>query len=436
MLSQNEIMQTIQMIDQQHLDVRTITMGISLLSCAHSDAETACGKIYDKITRYAEKLVSTGEAIEKEFGIPIVNKRISVTPIALVAAAAEAEDYVPFARTLDRAAKACGVDFIGGFSALVQKGMTDADRKLIASIPQALAETDIVCSSVNVGSTKAGINMDAVRLMGETIKAAAERTAAPMATVAKTAALPDGEAPAEEQTVLTGLLQVKMSSMDDMYFKNALLEELGEGFDVHALSTSDTGDQSAMFRKMVEKGYKLIIVELYDTSLADEYIDLAEENGVALIFTGEEPSDAQMDRKNDLYYVGFSEGNVMRELADALILGWNNNQEAFDLKRDDRLVYGVFTKESYEENGNQETLEGYLSSAGIQVELTVPAFAVDMQGAILAVPMAEYGGMSDYLMTIGGNFVCDDKQVPCRLLLSPDLRSLNFLLRKLGVSDE
>ena len=177
MLSQNEIMQTIQMIDQQHLDVRTITMGISLLSCAHSDAETACGKIYDKITRYAEKLVSTGEAIEKEFGIPIVNKRISVTPIALVAAAAEAEDYVPFARTLDRAAKACGVDFIGGFSALVQKGMTDADRKLIASIPQALAETDIVCSSVNVGSTKAGIDMDAVAIMGRIIKELAARTA-------------------------------------------------------------------------------------------------------------------------------------------------------------------------------------------------------------------------------------------------------------------
>ena len=177
MLSQNEIMQTIQMIDKQHLDVRTITMGISLLSCAHSDAETACGKIYDKITRYAEKLVSTGEAIEKEFGIPIVNKRISVTPIALVAAAAEAEDYVPFARTLDRAAKACGVDFIGGFSALVQKGMTDADRKLIASIPQALAETDIVCSSVNVGSTKAGIDMDAVAIMGRIIKELAARTA-------------------------------------------------------------------------------------------------------------------------------------------------------------------------------------------------------------------------------------------------------------------
>lgn len=177
MLSQSEIMQTIQMIDQQHLDVRTITMGISLLSCAHSDVKRACDKIYDKITRYAENLVPTGEAIAKEFGIPIVNKRISVTPIALVAAATETADYVPFAHALDRAAKTCGVDFIGGFSALVQKGMTDADRKLIASIPQALAETDIVCSSVNVGSTKAGIDMDAVALMGRTIKDLAARTA-------------------------------------------------------------------------------------------------------------------------------------------------------------------------------------------------------------------------------------------------------------------
>ena len=177
MLSQNEIMQTIQMIDQQHLDVRTITMGVSLLSCAHSDPKTACDRIYDKITRYAEKLVSTGEAIEKEFGIPIVNKRISVTPIALVAAAADTADYVPFARTLDRAAKACGVNFIGGFSALVQKGLTEADRHLIESIPQALAETDIVCSSVNVGSTKAGIDMDAVALKGRTIKDLAARTA-------------------------------------------------------------------------------------------------------------------------------------------------------------------------------------------------------------------------------------------------------------------
>ena len=177
MISRNEILSTIHMIDQQHLDVRTITMGISLLSCADPDPERACGKIYDKITRYAERLVAVGEEIESEFGIPIVNKRISVTPIALVAAASETESYVSFARTLDRAAKTCGVNFIGGFSALVQKGMTDADRKLIRSIPEALSETDIVCSSVNVGSTKAGINMDAVRMMGEVIRETAERTA-------------------------------------------------------------------------------------------------------------------------------------------------------------------------------------------------------------------------------------------------------------------
>ena len=177
MLNQHEIMQTIQMIDQQHLDVRTITMGISLLSCAHSDVKTSCDKVYDKITKYAESLVATGEAIEKEFGIPIVNKRISVTPIALVAAAAETDSYVPFAQALDRAAKTTGVNFIGGFSALVQKGMTEADRILIASIPEALASTEIVCASVNVGSTKAGIDMDAVALMGRTIKDLAERTA-------------------------------------------------------------------------------------------------------------------------------------------------------------------------------------------------------------------------------------------------------------------
>ena len=177
MLDKNDVLSTVQMIDRQHLDIRTITMGISLLSCADRDAKAACEKIYDKITRYAEGLVKTGEDIEREFGIPIVNKRISVTPIALVAAASETEDYVPFAVALDRAAKAVGVNFIGGFSALVQKGMTDADRQLIAAIPEALAVTDLVCSSVNVGSTKAGINMDAVALLGRTVKAAAERTA-------------------------------------------------------------------------------------------------------------------------------------------------------------------------------------------------------------------------------------------------------------------
>ena len=176
MLNNHDIISTIKMIDQQHLDIRTITMGISLLDCCDPDPKRACEKIYDKITASAADLVKTGEDIEAEFGIPIVNKRISVTPMALVAGASRTEDYVCFAQTMDRAAKAVGVNFIGGFSALVQKGMTEADRKLIASIPEALAVTDRVCSSVNVGSTKAGINMDAVKLMGETIKAAALRT--------------------------------------------------------------------------------------------------------------------------------------------------------------------------------------------------------------------------------------------------------------------
>ena len=177
MLNQKEILSTIEMIDQQHLDVRTITMGISLLSCARSDPRQACDAIYDKITRCAENLVATGEAIEREFGIPIVNKRISVTPMALVAGASETGSYVPFAVAMDNAAKSTGVNFIGGFSALVQKGATQADKKLIASIPEALAITDFVCSSVNVGSTRAGINMDAVAEMGRIIKDTAERTA-------------------------------------------------------------------------------------------------------------------------------------------------------------------------------------------------------------------------------------------------------------------
>ena len=176
MLSRNEILQTIDMIDQQHLDIRTITMGISLLSCCNSDPVEACRKIYDKICRHAERLVSTGEQIELEFGIPIVNKRISVTPMALVAAASDTSDYVPFAQAMDRAAKTCGVNFIGGYSALVQKGFTSGDRRLIASIPEALARTELVCSSVNVGSTKAGINMDAVAQLGRVIKETAHLT--------------------------------------------------------------------------------------------------------------------------------------------------------------------------------------------------------------------------------------------------------------------
>ena len=176
MLSLQNIFDTIDMVDKQHLDIRTITMGISLLDCADEDMGRCCDKIYDKICTRAEKLVQTGRDIESEFGIPIVNKRISVTPIA-IAAACKGEDFVPLALTLDRAAKTCGVDFIGGYSALVQKGFTSGDRRLIASIPQALAQTDLVCSSVNVGSTKAGINMDAVAQMGRIIKETARLTA-------------------------------------------------------------------------------------------------------------------------------------------------------------------------------------------------------------------------------------------------------------------
>ena len=177
LINSSEILQTIEMIDQQHLDVRTVTMGISLLDCADRDINVCCQRVYDKICTLADKLVDTGCAIEREFGIPIVNKRISVSPISLVAAACEAEDYVPLAMTLDKAAKAVGVNFIGGFSALCHKGFTKSDRKLIHSIPRALTETDLVCSSVNVASTKAGIDMDAVALMGRTIKDLAQRTA-------------------------------------------------------------------------------------------------------------------------------------------------------------------------------------------------------------------------------------------------------------------
>lgn len=177
MINHKDILQTLDMIDKRHLDIRTITMGISLLDCADRDIAVCCQKIYDKITRCARDLVSVGQEIEREFGIPIVNKRISVTPIALVAAACEAESYVPIAKTLDEAAAKCGVNFIGGFSALVQKGCTESDWKLIRSIPEAMAVTQRVCASVNVGSTKAGINMDAVAEMGRIIKETAEITA-------------------------------------------------------------------------------------------------------------------------------------------------------------------------------------------------------------------------------------------------------------------
>ena len=176
MFKGNEILETIHMIAQENLDIRTVTMGISLRDCASDSAETARRKIYDKICRYAENLVKTGEEIERDFGIPIINKRISVTPVALVAESSEADNYSIFARTLDDAAKNVGVNFIGGFSALVHKGYTKGDHILIRSIPEALSTTERVCASVNLATTKSGINMDAVREMGYTIKDCSERT--------------------------------------------------------------------------------------------------------------------------------------------------------------------------------------------------------------------------------------------------------------------
>lgn len=177
MLDTHDILETINMIDNECLDVRTITMGISLFDCIDPDINKACDKVYDKICRYAGNLVKTGEDISKDYGIPIINKRVSVTPISMLAAACPGQSPVRFALTLDRAAKAIGIDFVGGYSALVHKGFSPGDIALIDSIPEALSRTDLVCSSVNIGTTKAGINMDAVAKMGHVVLDTAKATA-------------------------------------------------------------------------------------------------------------------------------------------------------------------------------------------------------------------------------------------------------------------
>ena len=178
MINISEVLETNKMIQDENLDVRTITMGISLLDCADSNLEVCCKNIYAKLLRYAGRLVQTGEEISRDFGVPIVNKRISITPISLVGASCckTPADYVEIAKTLDRAARELGVNFLGGYSAVVSKGMTPSDELLIRSIPEALAVTERICSSVNVGSTKTGLDMDAIRLMGEIVKQTAERT--------------------------------------------------------------------------------------------------------------------------------------------------------------------------------------------------------------------------------------------------------------------
>ena len=172
-----EVAETLAMVSRQHLDIRTITLGLNLRSCVHEDVDVVAAKVYDRMTSAAEQLVPTAEQLEREFGIPIVNKRISVTPIAEICGATDAQDLTPIAEAMDRASKQVGVDFVGGFSALVHKGATQADEKLMNSIPHALAVTDNVCSSVNVASTRAGINMDAVWKMANTVIETARATA-------------------------------------------------------------------------------------------------------------------------------------------------------------------------------------------------------------------------------------------------------------------
>ena len=230
MLNFNDIMETITMIQEENLDIRTITMGISLLDCADSDIDRSCEKVYNKIYEKAKDLVKTGEFIEKKYQIPIVNKRISVTPISMLVAVSGG-DPVKYAKTLDRVAKDVGVNFIGGFSALVQKGFSAGDRELIEAIPRALAETDFVCSSVNIGSTKAGINMDAVKLMGRVVRQAAELTA-------------------ERQCIGAAKLVVFCNAPDDNPFMAGAFHGVGEPDVVINVGVSGPGVVRAALAKM------------------------------------------------------------------------------------------------------------------------------------------------------------------------------------------
>jgi len=230
MLNMKDIMETITMIQDENLDIRTITMGISLIDCADSDIDESCRKIYEKITSSAENLVATGEALSKKYGIPIVNKRISVTPISLLAGVSGG-DPVKYALTLDRAAKACGVDFIGGFSALVHKGFAAGDRELIDAIPEALSSTDLVCSSVNVGSTRAGINMDAVALMGHKVREAAEQTS-------------------DRQCIGAAKLVVFCNAVEDNPFMAGAFHGIGEADKVLSVGVSGPGVVRAVLADM------------------------------------------------------------------------------------------------------------------------------------------------------------------------------------------
>jgi uncharacterized protein len=241
-ITPEEISETLAMVSKQHLDIRTITLGLNLRSCTHEDVDVIAKKVYDHMTTSAEKLVPTAEQLEREYGIPIVNKRISVTPIAEVCAAAKGSDFSPIASAMDRAAKEVGVDFVGGFSALVQKGMSKADAKLIDSIPNALAVTDRVCASVNVGSTRAGINMDAVFKMAETIKQAAEATK-------------------DEQCIGAGKLVVFCNAVEDNPFMAGAFHGSGEADAVVNVGVSGPGVVNAVLRGISKEADLTTIAE-------------------------------------------------------------------------------------------------------------------------------------------------------------------------------
>lgn len=230
MLNMSDIMETITMIQEENLDIRTITMGISLIDCADSDIDKSCEKVYNKILSRAKDLVKTGEFIEKKYGIPIVNKRISVTPISMLAGVSGG-DPVKYAKTLDKAAHAVGVNFIGGFSALVQKGFSAGDRELIEAIPRALSETELVCSSVNIGSTKAGINMDAVKIMGEKVREASLLTK-------------------DKQCIGAAKLVVFCNAVEDNPFMAGAFHGVGEADTVLSVGVSGPGVVRSVLAKM------------------------------------------------------------------------------------------------------------------------------------------------------------------------------------------
>lgn len=241
MLNMTDILETVKMIQDENLDIRTITMGISLLDCADADIDKSCEKVYAKITRLAKDLVKTGEFLEEKYGIPIVNKRISVTPISMLVGVSGG-DPVKYAHTLDKAAKAVGVNFIGGYSALVQKGFSAGDKELIESIPRALAETDIVCSSVNIGSTKAGINMDAVKIMGQQVYKASELTK-------------------DDQCIGAAKLVVFCNAVEDNPFMAGAFHGVGEADCVISVGVSGPGVVRSVLEKMPDDAPLNIVAE-------------------------------------------------------------------------------------------------------------------------------------------------------------------------------